>query len=210
MKIRRRIEADTDIQNPNTSSVSSYQTTTPTRKFSFISQGADSDDFAHSYQDVDIQPTTLKDNLTLTDSIDLQHAYIDIYKQVRKFYLPVQMVESLAYFEYSVFKRFPTKSEVEKQFDILKKNAQDLGILSYGYVQDAFDDFQKLLQDTGSIYNKILVVEETLPTDIIFEEDEEKEVYHIGDIKKSDSEESEETDEEETDVEETTEEFVEI
>ena len=98
----------------------------------------------------------------MINSLRIQSAYVDLYKQLRRYIWDFSTVEKLADLEVSVYKAFPSIEEVSKCFDKLridlKQSEKDDENL-----KTACDNFKSVLDSDTETYVKIYQVDEVIP-----------------------------------------------
>lgn len=97
----------------------------------------------------------------MISSLRIQSAYVDLYKQVRKYIWDFATVEKLADLEVAVYKAFPSMEDVSKCFDKLRsdlkfkeKDDEDL--------KNACDKFKQVIDSDSETYFKVYQVDEVI------------------------------------------------
>ena len=138
---------------------------------------------------------------TVVTSSDIQVKYEQLYKFLMDFLWEFTVVQSIAYLELAIFKRFPDKDEMLQRLNDLKRS------ISYTYNELERDDevdFKKAVEDLEQAINdyedpgcELYRVEEVVdsPEDIAASDDLNapvgKRKFKIGNIKKTTKEERE-------------------
>lgn len=96
-------------------------------------------------------------------SKDLQNAYINLYKELRRYVWVYPAVKALVDLEVSIFSRFPDISTIKHNLNTMYDFAKNIGKDDED-LMDAFYDVFTLLEDTNNddVYADIFKVEEVL------------------------------------------------
>lgn len=93
--------------------------------------------------------------------IELQTAYIDLYKQLRKYIWDFKTVEKLAELEVLVYQTFPDIDKVSAAFNSLKLDIRDT-CMSDEELQTAETAFEDALNSADTLYAKLNQVNEVI------------------------------------------------
>lgn len=83
----------------------------------------------------------------------LQSSYNKLYKEIRKYIWPANIVSDLADFEISVYRMFPDLSEVSDTYNKLKYNC--LRYIDDEELKIAFENFREVLDLSSTVYSKL-------------------------------------------------------
>ena len=100
----------------------------------------------------------------MTNTSELQQAYIDLYVQLMRYIWDYSSVQIIARLEIATYKRFPDIDEVKRYLNLLRISARTV-TRDDEDVMNAFDDFQNVLDsidDNSAMYAKLDEVEEVI------------------------------------------------
>lgn len=100
----------------------------------------------------------------MTNTSELQQAYIDLYVQLMRYIWDYSSVQIIARLEIATYKRFPDIDEVKRYLNLLRMSARTV-TRDDEDVMNAFDDFQNVLDsidDNSAMYAKLDEVEEVI------------------------------------------------
>ena len=100
----------------------------------------------------------------MTNTSELQQAYIDLYVQLMRYIWDYSSVQIIARLEIATYKRFPDVDEVKRYLNLLRMSARTV-TRDDEDVMNAFDDFQNVLDsidDNSAMYAKLDEVEEVI------------------------------------------------
>lgn len=102
----------------------------------------------------------------MTPATKLQSLYNKLYIRLREYIWDFKTVETLADLEVSVYRRFPSKEEVEKYFYRLKKDIMSAEVYREDEdLQNAVINFENQLDDTDQFYAELTTFREVVDTD---------------------------------------------
>lgn len=92
---------------------------------------------------------------------DIQSAYIELYKQLRRYLWGMDTVETIADLEVSANTTFPDLDQIRKHLSDLKIKISDV-IKKDEDLKSAMDDFEELLSSSNTVYAKLNQVNEVI------------------------------------------------
>lgn len=100
----------------------------------------------------------------MTNGSELQNAYINLYKELRRYVWDYMSIRTLAELEVSTFTRFPDVDDIRKYLNIMKVSALNVARDDED-LMNAFDDFYYILdscETSSSVFAKLSQVQEVL------------------------------------------------
>lgn len=96
----------------------------------------------------------------MVNSSDIQLAYVDLYKQIRRYVWDIDSVELIARIEDEANKSFPDLGKLNNLLDKLKKISKDNDLDKE--LLDCIDNFKNILVDVNSndVYTSIISFKE--------------------------------------------------
>lgn len=96
----------------------------------------------------------------MVNSSDIQLAYVDLYKQIRRYVWDIDSVELIAKIEDEANKSFPDLGKLNNLLDKLKKISKDNDLDKE--LLDCIDSFKNILVDVNSndVYTSIISFKE--------------------------------------------------
>ena len=97
----------------------------------------------------------------MISSSEIQSAYNDLYKEIRKYIWGFDAVNALADLEIASYTACADVYEIKKRLDLLHMYAKEVERDDED-LKSAFDAFYKLLDDQSDVYVKLLKVKEDI------------------------------------------------
>lgn len=92
----------------------------------------------------------------------LQNQYIRLYKQLRQYFWPMDIVKTIVDLEIAVYQTFPPIAEIQRLLTLLRFSVNRAVIVPSEELTIAFDEFDELLSESDGIYAKLYQVQEEL------------------------------------------------
>jgi hypothetical protein len=96
----------------------------------------------------------------MISSIDIQNAYINLYKKLREYIWSAPVIEIIADLETAVYETFPDMGNIRKQFKLLKYELYDI-LRDDEEMRDVVDAFEDTISDDIG-YSRLEKVQEVL------------------------------------------------
>lgn len=90
----------------------------------------------------------------MISSKQLQNAYNTLYKCLREYIWPSNVVSCIADLEISVYRAFPDLKEVRNRYNQLKTSCLRY-IDDDEYMKELFEDFREILDSSDVLYSKL-------------------------------------------------------
>ena len=101
----------------------------------------------------------------MISAVDIQNAYINLYKELRKYIWSAEMVEAIVDLEIAVYETFPDMNRIRKHFKAVKSNLYDIfhsdDKEAAQAMKDVVSKFEEMLTDEVG-YSRIEKVQEAL------------------------------------------------
>ena len=96
----------------------------------------------------------------MISSVDVQNAYINLYKKLREYIWSAPVIEIIADLETAVYEVFPNMEDIRKQFKLLKYELYEV-LRDDEEMQEAVDAFEDIISDEIT-YSRLNKVQEVL------------------------------------------------
>lgn len=93
---------------------------------------------------------------------EIQHVYIDLYKEMRRYIWNFKVVENLAKLEVSVYEACPDIFDIRNKFSVLRSSVLDV-ISKDEELRSAFDKFFDVISSEDEVGYKLYYVNEVFP-----------------------------------------------
>lgn len=97
----------------------------------------------------------------MRSSVEIQNAYVDLYKQIRKYIWAFSTVEVLAELEVAIYSSFPDIQEIRNKFNQLYQDIREQ-CMEDEDLNKSVEDLRELIESDGIFYAKIEKVREVV------------------------------------------------